>query len=116
MKHKIIYFISLIFMVITLSGLFNRILIYRRINQEMEKRKKELSALTEKNKALVVQLKEVKSYPYQKELAEKILGTNFKIPKASEEGKIVLEPTPTEAVLSPTPVPHWQEWREIFGL
>ncbi|NMB83973.1 hypothetical protein GYA28_01660 [Candidatus Roizmanbacteria bacterium] len=104
---KIFFVLLVIFLFSSLTknllGYQEKIRFYNDFRQELEKEKK--TNLTLKTQVMKI------SDPHE---LEKTIRNKLNLTQPGEQTIILPEPSPTPAITTPTPLPNWQLWWQVF--
>lgn len=108
---KLLYNIFLFFLIVFLfSALTKNIFDYRKNLRFYQSYKKEYELEKKENISLKTQILK-KNDPDE---LEKTIRNKLNLSKPNEVTLIIPNPAPTPAVITPTPLPNWQRWYEVF--
>ncbi len=105
--RKIVFFLLLLFFFSSLTkNLFDyqsKVSFYQSYQDDYEKEKKKNTELKTKL------LKESDSYEIEKTIRNKL-----NLLRPDETAIILPQPTPTAVIITPTPLPNYLQWKEVF--
>lgn len=104
---RIIYFLLLLFF---LSSLTKNLFDYRKKVQFYEEYKNEYEAEKKKNRELKTAI--LKKSDFSE--IEKTIRNKLNLLKPNEIAVILPQPTPKPVIITPTPLPNYLQWVEVF--
>jgi len=102
--------IIVLFLLFLFSSLTKNIFNYQKKLSFYESFKKDYENEKRKNLSLKTEILK-KSGPNE---VEKIIRNKLNLSKPEETTIILPEPSPTPIIISPTPIPNWQQWLKVF--